>query len=180
MSKAKITVTTIEIDGMDADTEFSLIRMLREQLERAGGTTFVTAVAEAAPAAAPEPAAEDDEPVAPVAPSRAEDLPPAFRRPHVLTQEEIETIVIDTLQLDPAIDLQVLANKAYGPTDKRAKTKLTWTLKGLAGRGLVERLSASSWRVLGVDERGLEDNEDGEREEDDAEGADELEELDVG
>jgi hypothetical protein len=174
MSKARITI--IELDGLDPDSEFGLMRTLRDLLERSGGTVMAAVEhAEAAPAPAVEPAAAalepDDE-----APIAAVPGAPTAPRRHVKTQEDIEDFVVEALRLDPAVDLDQLAAGAYGPEDKRARTKLTWTLKGLATRGLVERLSASTWRALGVDER----DDSAEDEESDAGDGDDDEERDVG
>lgn len=151
MSKARITI--IELEGLDVDSEFGLMRTLRDLLERTGGTV-VASVESVAPAPVPaEPGTVIDAEFPEVDEPEATPAPAAARRPRARTQEEIEELILESLRLEPAIDMQVLASAAYGAEDKRSRTKLTWTLKGMAGRGLVERLSATTWRVLDDIER---------------------------
>lgn len=187
MSKFKITI--IEAEGLDADSEFGLVRTVRELLERQGGTVVIST----APAAAAEstPAAvevEDEDDQADPAP---EPEPVAVRQPPqraaaapVRSQDDIDAIVIDALTFNPAISMGDLAIKAYGPSDKNAGRKLPWTLKNLAARGLVERLSASTWRVLAASELDAGAGADGDDEDEEGEGGgyvddDEPRELDL-
>jgi hypothetical protein len=165
MSDVRITV--VELKGIDTDTEFGLVRTIRELLERPG-TVVLSEVVPPAPAAA----SAEAEPVAESEPAPAPVPMAAHARGPVRSQVEIEEIILDLLRLQPDIGMDQLAALAYGEGDKRARTKLTWTLKGLAQRGQVERLSATTWRVLAADER----DDDADRDADgDHEDAEELE-----
>jgi hypothetical protein len=148
MSKARITI--IELDGLDVDSEFGLMRTLRDLLERTGGTVLVSAPKQTA--AAPSEPESDDEVEEPEPAAQAPVNQAPQRAAAVRSQDDIDAIVIDSLTFDPAISIDALAIKAYGASDKNARRKLPWTLKNLAARGLVERLSASTWRVLAASE----------------------------
>jgi hypothetical protein len=177
MSKFKITI--IEAEGLDADSEFGLVRTVRELLERQGGTVVIStappaAAAESTPVAVEAQDEDDQADPAPEPEPVAVRQPPQRAAAPVRSQDDIDAIVIDALTFNPAISMGDLAIKAYGPNDKNAGRKLPWTLKNLAARGLVERLSASTWRV-GADAGGDDEDEEGEVDGDD----DEPRELDL-
>lgn len=144
MSKGRIVI--VEFEGLDADSEYGLVRTLRDLLERGAPTAVVVQAAgvAASAAAAAEPTELEPEPEPEIEPEAPRPAP----RESVRTQEEIDEITIGTLRLTPGISMDGLAAAAYGSGDKNARRKLTWTLKRLATEGKVERLSATTWRAV--------------------------------
>lgn len=181
MSKVRITI--IEADNIDSDAQFGLVRAISDLLARAKPSS-ATVVAEAepaaapAPAVAPEPVIDGEFPEVDEIPSEPEPAPkpgPA-RRVHVRSQEDIDDAVVTTLTLQPDISMEALAAAAYGADDSNARRKITWTLKRLATEGRVERLSATTWRVVSEAEQ-LERGDLVDDEDDESEG--DPEELDL-
>lgn len=176
----RFRITIIEADNIDSDAQFGLVRAIGDLLARAKPSATVVTEAEPAapaPAVAPEPIIDGEFPEVDEPEPTPAAKPETARRVHVRSQDEIDEAVVLTLSLQPAISMDGLAAAAYGAEDTNARRKLTWTLKRLATEGRVERLSATTWRVVSEAEQ-LERGDLGEADESDESDGD-PQELDL-